>query len=228
MILDPIVISLTAAELQKRLRLPDERNASGLIERATALMAPKAAYRVCYVEEKAVDSVVIEQVQFTSRVLRRNLSGIGRVFAFVITLGDALEGHFDACGDLLQKYYLDEIGNMVLRKARLKFERHLKDQYGLDKVACMSPGSLPDWPIEQQKGLFLLLGDAAAALGVRLTESMLMLPRKSMSGVYFPSEVSFFSCQLCPRERCDGRKAPYDAGLAREYGILGDGNEGAA
>ena len=228
MILDPIDISLTAAELQKRLRLQDKQAARGLIEKAMPLMAPKAAYRICYVEEKAVDSVVVERVEFTSRVLRRNLSDVGRVFAFVLTLGDALEGHVEACEDLLQKYYLDEIGNMALRKARIKLERHLRKRYGLDKVACMSPGSLPDWPIEQQKDLFRLLGGIAAAAGVRLTESMLMLPRKSVSGVYFPSEVSFFSCQLCPRERCEGRKAPYDAALARDYGILEDSPDDAS
>ena len=51
---------------------------------------------------------------------------------------------------------------------------------------------------------------------------MLMLPRKSVSGIYFPSEVSFFSCQLCPRDRCDGRKAPYDETLAKQYGVLPD------
>jgi hypothetical protein len=47
-----------------------------------------------------------------------------------------------------------------------------------------------------------------------------VLPRKSVSGIYFPTEVSFFSCQLCPRERCEGRKARYDKQKAREYGVL--------
>jgi len=55
---------------------------------------------------------------------------------------------------------------------------------------------------------------------VRLTESLLMIPRKSASGIYFPTEVSFSSCQLCPRERCDNRKAGYDEAKARQYGIL--------
>jgi hypothetical protein len=78
---------------------------------------------------------------------------------------------------------------------------------------------LPDWPIEEQRPLFQLLGDVPAAIGVRLTESLLMLPAKSVSGIYFPTETSFFSYQLCPRKRCDSRKARYNLKLALEYGI---------
>jgi hypothetical protein len=47
-----------------------------------------------------------------------------------------------------------------------------------------------------------------------------MLPRKSVSGIFFPAESTFFSCRLCPRDRCDNRKARYDEASAREYGIL--------
>ena len=46
-----------------------------------------------------------------------------------------------------------------------------------------------------------------------------MIPRKSISGLYFPTEVTFFSCQLCERERCQGRKAPFDEGLKQKYGL---------
>jgi len=83
----------------------------------------------------------------------------------------------------------------------------------------MAPGSLVDWPIEEQAPLFKLLGDVENSIGVKLTDSLLMLPAKSISGIYFPTEVSFFSCQLCPRQRCESRKAKYDPGLAEQYGI---------
>jgi len=220
MIVESLEVSFSTGDVKNRLRLKDTEAANDLIAWATPMITPEAAYRVCYVEARGVDWVVIDRVKFTSRVLPKNLSGVGRVFAFVLTLGPVFEEKLDAGDDLLKKYYLEEIGNLALRRARLGFERRLKKRFGLDRVSCMSPGSLPDWPVDQQKQLFELMGDTEAALGVRLTESMLMLPRKSVSGIYFPSEVSFFSCQLCPRERCDGRKAPYDADLAGEYGVL--------
>ena len=78
---------------------------------------------------------------------------------------------------------------------------------------------MDDWPITQQKELFSLFGDVEELIGVTLTESCLMVPLKSSSGIYFPTEVTFETCQLCPREVCESRRAPYDRALAREYGI---------
>jgi predicted transcriptional regulator len=84
----------------------------------------------------------------------------------------------------------------------------------------MAPGSLEDWPIEEQKPLFVILGDVETSIGVRLTENLVMVPTKSISGIYFPTEISFYSCQLCPRKDCISRKAAFDQKLARENNIL--------
>jgi len=80
---------------------------------------------------------------------------------------------------------------------------------------------LKDWPTEEQKSLFSILGDVEASISVRLSENLLMIPNKSLSGIYFPTEIPFYSCQLCQREDCSARKTPYDEKLAREYGVLG-------
>jgi len=37
-----------------------------------------------------------------------------------------------------------------------------------------------------------------------------MIPNKSVSGLFFPTEVPFESCMVCRRPHCPGRKAPYD------------------
>jgi hypothetical protein len=152
--------------------------------------------------------------------LRKNLEKVGRVFAHVITIGAGLEQRADASKDLLEKYYLDQIGNIALSKARKQLEDCLRSKFALDGLSYMSPGSLADWPIEEQQPLFSILKGVEASMGVRLTESLLMIPRKSVSGIYFPTEVTFHSCQLCPRQHCEGRKARFDENLAKEYGIL--------
>jgi len=70
----------------------------------------------------------------------------------------------------------------------------------------------------QQRELFTLLGDTRGPVGVELTETCLMVPVKSVSGIFFPSETHYENCQLCPRETCPGRRAPYDSDLyARRY-----------
>jgi hypothetical protein len=46
---------------------------------------------------------------------------------------------------------------------------------------------------------------------------MLMIPVKSVSGIFFPTEIKFESCQLCPVARCTGRRAHYDPDLEKKY-----------
>jgi hypothetical protein len=213
-------LTLGADSVARRLRGARHELVQRLVASAQGVLQPKAAFRASYVDEKGEDGVVIDGVSFRSRVLRRNLEGIGRVFPFVMTVGEAFDKTIDQTSDLLEKYLLDEIGNLALREARRQFEDRLCSTFSLEKISCMTPGSLEDWPIEEQKNLFSLLSGVESMLGVRLTESLLMIPRKSVSGIYSPAEVSFSGCQLCPRERCDNRKARYDEAKARQYGIL--------
>jgi hypothetical protein len=213
-------LTLDADSVARRLRGTRHELVQRLLASVQNVLRPKAAFRTAYVAEKAEDGVVIDSVSFRSRVLRRNLEGIGRVFPFVMTVGEAFDRTMDQTGELLEKYLLDEIGNLALREARRQFEDHLRRTFALEKISCMTPGALEDWPIEEQKNLFSLLPGVESMLGVRLTESLLMIPRKSVSGIYFPTEVAFSSCQLCPRERCDNRKAGYDEAKAREYGLI--------
>jgi hypothetical protein len=212
-------IKLNPESVARRLRVGDQGIVQRLIDSAEAVIAPAAAFQVGYVDEKRDAGVMVDGVAFTSRVLRRNLDGVGRVFPFVVTVGQAFDEAIDSTADMLEKYLLDEIGNMALREARSRIEHHLRSTFALDKISCMAPGSLEDWPLEQQKPLFALLSGVESAIGVTLTKSYLMLPRKTISGIYFPSEVTFVSCQLCPRKRCEGRKALYDKNKARQYGI---------
>lgn len=46
-----------------------------------------------------------------------------------------------------------------------------------------------DWPLTQQQPLFTLLGDPEASIGVQLTDSLLMIPNKSLSGSGLPQNT---------------------------------------
>jgi len=221
-ILDNIQIKINFDLVRKRLHLKrdsDLKSVQDIVHMAQPLVEPRVLYKVSYIEEKLDDGVVVEGLRLTSKVLRKNLDAVERVFPFVITIGKKFGEMLDACNDLLEKFYLDTIGNVALNQVRLALKDHLKQNYAIEKTAFMAPGSLPDWPIEQQKPLFKLLGDVPASIGVQLNDSLLMLPAKSVSGIYFPTETSFFSCQLCPREHCESRKAKYSEEKATEFGI---------
>lgn len=221
--IDHIPVQLGIEDVRAGLHLKNKKNieqVQRLLEVANALFAARAVYKVSYVDEKLEDGVTIDGTRFTSRVMRKNMDEVGRVFPYVITLGPALEDRANECEDLLQQYYLDSIGNIALRKSRKYLEDLLRSRYAIEGLSYMSPGSLEDWPIQEQPRLFSILDGVTDTVGVRLNESLLMIPKKSVSGIYFPTEVTFFNCQLCPRDNCQGRKARYNQELAREYGVL--------
>ena len=208
--LEQISLSLDIEEVKDKLQAGDWVQIQTLLEVAKPLISAKAVYKVCYIEEKLENTVIIDGIPLRSRILTKNLEKVGRVFPYVITIGTRLEEKADASTDLLEKYYLDKIGNIALSKVRNYLEENLCSRFALDGLSYMSPGSLKDWPLEEQRPLFSILKGAEVSIGVRLTESLFMIPRKSVSGIYFPTEATFYSCQLCPRQNCEGRKAHYN------------------
>jgi hypothetical protein len=221
--LEYIPVNLDLEEIKRRLRTGkggDWSHVQTLVEEAQSLISANAVYKVCYIESRQEGAIIIDGTRLKSRVLRKNLATIERVFPYVVTIGNKLEEKTRACTDLLRKYYLDTIGNVALTATQKYLKDQLRSRYALDGMSCMSPGSLKDWAIEEQRSLFSILGDVESSIGVRLNENLVMIPNKSLSGIYFPTEIPFYSCQLCPRKNCLARKAPYDKKLAREYGIV--------
>ena len=214
----PVQVDLQAIKRSAPIRGGDqELQVRSLIAAAQSVMIAKAVYRVSYLDSKAEDSVVIDGVPLRSKVLRKHLENVERVFPYVVTIGFGIEELEKATGDALERYYLDVIGNAAVVRARDYLKDRLSERYGLGGLSYLGPGQLKDWPLEEQKPLFSLLGDVESAVGVTLSESLLMIPRKSLSGIYFPTETSFFACQLCPREGCPSRKAKYSKELAQDY-----------
>jgi hypothetical protein len=193
----------------------DEREFKELVDTARELGRPKALYEACFIDARGPETVTISGITFTSPVLRRNLEKAERVFAFVATCGHELDEVRLPAGDYLKGFWWDAIKASLLRSAREHLERELAQRFALGKTAVMNPGSgdANVWPIEQQKELFSLLGDVRGQIGVRLTDSFLMVPNKTVSGVRFPTEVDFRSCQLCHRPGCPSRGAAFDRQL---------------
>ncbi len=216
-VLDEIEFRPDVEALRKKLRIRDggEWGArfTRLIQEAEALARPRALYGLAYIDSKGEDSVVVNGITFKSRVLRVNLENTHRVFPYLATCGTELHEWVETQDDMLQRYYADQIAEAALRQAMAFLREHLHERFRLSHLSTMSPGSLPDWPIQAQRPLFALLERANELLGVRLTDGLLMVPSKTVSGLGFPTEQSFASCQLCPRDDCPSRQAPYDPTL---------------
>ena len=132
------------------------------------------------------------------------------------TLGSRIEEAIRGNQDVLEQYYLETIANLALAEGVKELNLHLRRKYHLSQLYSLSPGSLSDWPLEEQKKVFLLLGRVEETLGVRLTEYMVMIPRISLSGILFPSDMDFLQCRLCQiRDRCQMAKCGEDLGNCR-------------
>jgi hypothetical protein len=185
-----------------------------LVEEAQPIARPKAVFKLVFIEAKGPDTIAAEGIEFKSQVMRVHLDKLERFFAYVCTSGVELQAWADSYAeDMLVGFYADAINQAVLKSAFGGFINHLANAYSLTNPSAMNPGSLGDWPITQQRPLFQLLGDVEGTIGVHLKESFLMVPTKSVSGILFPAEESFASCQLCPRDSCPNRRAPYDPEL---------------
>jgi hypothetical protein len=216
-ILDKIPFELDLEHLLRTLHAQtdgeDAAKIRELAARAQAVGRPKALYGEAFVESRGDNFVVVDGVKLASRVLTVNLQNAHRLFAYVATCGTELEQWSNSLSDPLERYWADTIKEMALGTASGAFSAHLEERFRPGKTANMNPGSLEDWPMPQQRNLFAILGDVREAIGVELSDSFLMVPVKSVSGIRFPTEVSFESCQLCAREKCPGRRAPYDKDL---------------
>lgn len=218
-IITDLPVSLTFDEVAAQLLLVEEEDRELMCARYTAAMElarPKGIYAVHPVTSIEEDQVTIGGTVFHSRVLARNLQGVEKVCAYVATCGREVDDWSRQEPDPIVALWLDMLKEQILGKAIGPFFTRLAHEQGWERYATMSPGSgnAEVWPIQQQHPLFELIGGAEEATGVRLTESCLMLPTKSCSGILYPSEKGFITCTLCTRAHCPNRRADYDPDAA--------------
>lgn len=217
-----IPIVLNREEIRTQLAIRAGTKAEATLERilngVDALARPKAIYRVSYVEDRGTDTVAVEDTIFHSATMRRNLEEVGRIFPFIVTCGTEVENTPIDSDDAVQRTWLSMIELALLRQAMETLRNTIQEEYQLDHLSVMNPGSAEAgvWPIEEQRPLFDLFGGPEVveqAIGVRLLPSYFMTPGMSASGILFPSETTYINCQLCQRQDCPSRKAPFDAVL---------------
>jgi hypothetical protein len=218
-VIKDIPFKLDASALLERVHIrPDSDDAQDfekLLQLARQIGKPKALYTEVYVVLSGKDTVSLNGIGFTSLMLRENLTNIDRVFPFIATCGREMDQVSGSDNNILKLFWWDVIKESLLLAASQYLLNLLERRFQLKRTASMNPGSgdVNVWPIEQQRDLFSLLGDVRGQIGVELTDSFLMVPNKTVSGIHFPTERDFRTCQVCHREKCPNRRAPFDQAL---------------
>jgi len=126
-------------------------------------------------------------IRFRSLALARSLRGAAEAALVILTIGPALELRAD---DLVRQeqfaeaLLLDTAARVAVDALVKDVRRRLRDDAwgrGYRLTPRMAPGFV-DWTLDEQRTLFAAFG--ATPLTVQLTENCIMLPRKSVSGVY--------------------------------------------
>lgn len=179
-----------------------------LVEQAVAVARPKAVYKKAVMEGGGDGYVVINGVKLNSRVVSVNLNGVSEFFPAIVTCGKELADWADSVEDMVLNFWASALSEKAMRSAKEALEVHLRENYKIDSIAQMNPGSVVDWSIQEQRKLFAIIGNVQDLIGAELTDSSLILPLKSVSGIWFPSD-NYENCMLCSKE-CPNRKAVYD------------------
>ena len=192
-------------------------NVEQLRRQAQEMLTPRAVLQLVAVEGVANGTVNLAGGHsFHSKKLSGLLAGAETLAVMVGTVGEKLEEEVSrlfAVGEYVEALALDAIGSVaveeVCQHVRSLVCREYADAVGLRVGPSLSPG-YQYWDIREQAVLFSLL--PAGEIGVTLTESSLMLPRKSESAIVpLGRDLKVTAgedeppCRFCDRQDCPAR-----------------------
>ena len=178
--------------------------------RAVEIARPIAVYRP-FTPQEDERGVLIGGVCIEEDFVRQMLAGKGTVVPYVASCGKEIDAFSKTFSDMFLQFAADAIKQLCLNAIRVELFKEVGAKF-FDpdmSISTINPGSLKEWPITGQAALFEILDGAPGSIGVALTESMLMIPNKSVSGIIFQTQEEYHNCQLCPRVDCPGRRVPY-------------------
>jgi len=189
------------------------------IERGYNLFEPKGIYSPIKIKQISFSGGRVDlkngfSLYFSNSIINL-LKGANYLVLGVATIGSSLENkvsEFFTQGEYPRAIALDAVGTVAVESLSRYIKnlicQEAKEQY-FKTTRYFSPG-YGDWDISQQKDIFKII--PTNKIGVSLTESCMILPRKSLSWVIgigknitIPSKDNN-SCQICQAKNCQYRK----------------------
>jgi len=178
--------------------------------------SPKIIYEIFKIDKIKGNSVYFNSGHILNGPnISKILKGSEIATIFIFTLGSDIDDMIkkaSSSGDTLATIIMDSITTSMLsilgEKAGelIKKESIKKDNWS--STCTYSPGQFK-WTIEEQKEIFKMVD--GSKIGVKLNKSYLMIPFKSISGIYGfgpkdKIDKTRVACDLCPRKNCIGRR----------------------
>lgn len=198
--------------------VPDEaveEEVRWVLGRVEAVTSPRFCFFISGGDlDETKDMLSVHDTFFSvGKIITRQLRGSESFAFFAATAGNGFERFQHALqqeGDMVKIYIADAIGSIIAEKTadcmEIALNEYIRDR-GWRHTNRFSPGYC-GWHVSEQKKLFPLF-PLAEPCGIRLTESSLMLPIKSVSGVIGVGTCVRkleYTCGLCTYDKCYRRK----------------------
>lgn len=154
------------------------------IPNAQQTVKPKAVVKICNVDSVQNGITSINGVDIKSSSISEKLHAGDKIFLYVVTAGDA-PGDID---DAIDGYIMYVLESAALAQGCQAVKKHLQGEYRYKEMGFFEPGSLPDWPIENNKVIFEMIGTVTQDIGVSLKSSHFMKPNNTLSGIMFAAD----------------------------------------
>lgn len=186
--------------------------AAEILEEVNPLIEPAAIMINLPVHKFEHQSIYFEGGRFEGPLVAKALAGASEISIALCTIGPKLEERMEELMniDMMKGLAFDGAGTAAIGLVSQAIRNKIvadAEKRSLKMGMKAQPGQ-EGWPIEQQRVLFSTL--PAEQINVRLTESCLMIPRKSVTFVIpFGSDLceDAVPCDFCSkRERCQWRK----------------------
>ena len=123
---------------------------------------------------------------FTGEAMEKLLDGCQKATLLAVTIGPELETEvekLDKAGEMTEAYALEMVGGLMADYMADRLDERIERQIkrdGFERTMRFSPG-YGDWPLDRQPLLMGLV--QGERIGISVTESSIMIPRKSVSAV---------------------------------------------
>ena len=191
---------------------------TGLVEKyiteCLRISSPEGAFVMTEaLQSSSDDKITVPGLVFDSgKIIPKMLRHSAYYVFFVVTAGpepENLARTLMAEGNYLEGYVVDLIASALVDSVADQIQeqvRKIAKEGGMSITNRYSPGYC-SWNVDEQQKLFSLLPDGCC--GVSLSESSLMNPVKSISGIIgMGAEVAFrdYTCEICSMLHCQFRK----------------------
>lgn len=194
--------------------IPDQmviEEIDALLRRIAPLLRPRLFF---FITDGMLDiekeTLTVQNTVFSiGKTIARQLRGSEAFAFFAATAGvefEAFQHTLQLEDDMVKIYIADSLGSIIAEKAADCMENSLQafiQSDGWQHTNRYSPGYC-GWHVSEQQKLFSLF-PVASPCGIELTDSSLMIPIKSVSGVIgIGSSVRKleYTCGLCTYENC--------------------------